>query len=173
MVYDSTDAGWRVLPDQLRDLEGAITTSTSAARGNLGGARPTGPHISCARRSIVATAICLMTATTAACGSSESGPSPTATTQIPLTSSAVDAVSAMITITNYSFANPVAVKPGAEIAVKNQDAVEHTVTSDTGGEFDSEATENGSATFTAPTTPGSYPFHCTYHSSMRGVLVVQ
>jgi plastocyanin len=28
------------------------------------------------------------------------------------------------------------------------------------------------ATFTAPTTPGSYPFHCEYHRTMHGVLVV-
>jgi plastocyanin len=28
-------------------------------------------------------------------------------------------------------------------------------------------------TFTAPNKPGTYPFHCTYHSNMHGVLVVK
>jgi plastocyanin len=28
-------------------------------------------------------------------------------------------------------------------------------------------------TFAAPTTPGTYPFHCRYHANMHGVLTVQ
>jgi hypothetical protein len=30
-----------------------------------------------------------------------------------------------------------------------------------------------STRFTAPMKPGSYPFHCAYHSNMHGVLVVR
>ncbi|MGI8612722.1 MAG: cupredoxin domain-containing protein [Nocardioidaceae bacterium] len=40
--------------------------------------------------------------------------------------------------------------------------------------FDVNVTAGGgTATFTAPTKPGSYPYHCTYHSSMHGTLVVK
>ena len=28
-------------------------------------------------------------------------------------------------------------------------------------------------TFTAPAAPGSYKFHCAYHSNMHGTLVVK
>ena len=31
----------------------------------------------------------------------------------------------------------------------------------------------GSATFTAPTKPGSYPFVCTFHANMMARLVVK
>jgi plastocyanin len=74
--------------------------------------------------------------------------------------------------------NPVnlMVKPGATVTVVNQDAVAHTVTaSPTGGgiPFDT-GTINGGATgtFTAPTTPGTYPYICTFHAKMHGVLTV-
>jgi plastocyanin len=30
-----------------------------------------------------------------------------------------------------------------------------------------------SATIIAPMKPGSYAFHCTYHSNMHGMLVVK
>ncbi len=64
------------------------------------------------------------------------------------------------------------VKPGAVVTVTNGDLAGHTVTSDT-GLFDTGIVSNGkSVTFTAPMTPGSYPYHCTPHPSMTGTLVV-
>jgi plastocyanin len=64
------------------------------------------------------------------------------------------------------------VSPGATITVDNKDGTDHTVTSDTGNAFD-DAASPGTSTFTAPTKPGSYPFHCTIHPSMHGTLVVK
>jgi len=58
------------------------------------------------------------------------------------------------------------------ITVVNQDEEAHTVTADSGGAFDDKATAGASTRFQAPTKPGTYPFHCTYHSNMHGVLVV-
>lgn len=55
----------------------------------------------------------------------------------------------------------------------NMDGEAHTVTADTGSAFDDKATAGAVTTFTAPSKPGSYPFHCTYHSNMHGVLVVK
>jgi hypothetical protein len=56
--------------------------------------------------------------------------------------------------------------------VTNKDASAHTVTADSIGAFDTAAQANSQVTFTAPTEPGAYPFHCTYHPNMHGQLVV-
>jgi len=66
------------------------------------------------------------------------------------------------------------VKPGEKVTVNNQDTAAHTATSkakafDTGN----IAGSGGSGTFTAPTKPGSYPFGCTYHPKMHGMLIVK
>ncbi len=31
----------------------------------------------------------------------------------------------------------------------------------------------GTATFTAPTAPGTYPYHCIFHANMKGTLTVK
>jgi plastocyanin len=65
------------------------------------------------------------------------------------------------------------VPPGAQIIVTKYDSVEHSVTADTASVFDVDIEGNADGSFTAPTEPGSYPFHCTYHPSMHGTLIVQ
>jgi plastocyanin len=78
-----------------------------------------------------------------------------------------------IIIKNFAFSGPAAVAPGAKITVTNDDTVAHTVTADTGNTFNVNANPGSSTTFTAPTKPGSYPYHCTFHATMHGVLVVK
>lgn len=52
-----------------------------------------------------------------------------------------------------------------------RDAVNHTVTADDGS-FDSGALKEG-ATFThAFSAPGTFSYHCTIHSSMKGTVTV-
>lgn len=83
------------------------------------------------------------------------------------------AAPAKITIKDFKYQVPVKVKPGQKITVTNSDNVNHTVTSDKDGLFDEKVDSNGGTkTFTAPTKPGKYPFHCTYHANMHGTLVV-
>jgi len=78
-----------------------------------------------------------------------------------------------ITIKSFDYKVPTSVKAGAKITITNKDGASHTVTSDTGGLFDAVVKGGGgAATMTAPMKPGKYPFHCTYHGSMHGVLVV-
>jgi plastocyanin len=77
-----------------------------------------------------------------------------------------------ITISGMKFTSPAAVPPGATITVTNSDSAEHTVTADSGNAFDVEVDGNGTATFTVPTKPGTYAYHCTYHPSMHGQLIV-
>jgi plastocyanin len=109
------------------------------------------------------------TATTAAT-TSPTGTSPTGTS--PTGTSPTAATAAMITIKNFAFQTPASVSPGAKITVRNEDGTDHTVTADSGNAFDDKAPA-GTSTFTAPTTPGSYPFHCTIHPFMKSTLVVK
>jgi plastocyanin len=78
-----------------------------------------------------------------------------------------------ITISGMNFGDPITVSPGAQVAIANEDGVEHSVTSKTAGQFDTEVDANEQKTFTAPTAPGDYPFYCKYHSGMKGTLTVK
>jgi plastocyanin len=128
-------------------------------------------------------AMCLVAAFATACGGSntstqerETGTatltaSPTATTE--QTSGPAAAGAATMTIANMSFGEPLTVSPGAQIAIKNDDSAEHSVTSDTAAKFDVEVEGKEQGTLTAPTEPGEYAFHCKYHPSMHGTLTVK
>ena len=110
-------------------------------------------------------AVALLTAT--ACGGTARHEADVRTTTAPSGPPA-----ATITIDNFMFGSPASVPAGATVAVKNSDPAEHSVTSDSGGVFDVDVDANGKATFTAPSKPGSYPYHCSYHPMMHGTLVV-
>jgi plastocyanin len=128
--------------------------------------------------------VCLVAATATACGGGsntstqerETGTatltaSPTASEGKP--SKPAQPAAATITIANMSFGQPVTVPPGAEVAIKNDDSAEHSVTSDAADKFDVEVEGKDEDTLTAPTEPGEYAFHCTYHPSMHGTLIVK
>lgn len=119
-------------------------------------------------------AVCLVTALTTACGTSGSSTQDHAGSMTTATSSAdtAKAAAATITIAGMSYGEPVTVPSGAQVAVANNDPQEHSVTSDTAGTFTVDVDGNGKGTFTAPSAPGEYPFHCTYHPSMHGTLIV-
>jgi plastocyanin len=82
---------------------------------------------------------------------------------------------ALIEIKNYKHnPNRLTVKANSVVTVTNKDIVSHTVTSDTQGIFDTGLIgKDETKTFTAPAKAGEYPFHCTPHPSMTGVLVVE
>jgi plastocyanin len=86
-------------------------------------------------------------------------------------SAAAGGSSAVITIQDFAFTTPTSVSPGAKVTVQNKDSTAHTVTADSGSAFDDQA-QPGNSTFTAPSKPGSYPFHCSIHPEMHGTLVV-
>lgn len=83
------------------------------------------------------------------------------------------AATTIITIKDFAYGDPLTVAPGAAVTVTNMDAAAHTVTADEGSAFDAQVKGGGTATFTAPTKPGSYAYHCTYHPGMHGTLVVK
>jgi plastocyanin len=80
---------------------------------------------------------------------------------------------AVIHISKFMFRPPASVAAGSTVGVMNMDTEAHTVTADAANAFDVKAAPGAMTTFTAPTKPGTYKFHCTYHSNMHGVLVVK
>lgn len=80
-----------------------------------------------------------------------------------------------VTISNFKFQPAsLTVAPGAKITVVNNDTTTHTFTADKGGSFDTGDIAPGkSATVTAPSNAGAFPFHCTIHPFMKGTLTVK
>jgi plastocyanin len=65
------------------------------------------------------------------------------------------------------------VAPGTRIMVINRDSAPHTVTANNES-FDSGTIAGGQrGEFTAPSRPGSYPYVCTVHQYMTGILIVK
>jgi plastocyanin len=110
---------------------------------------------------------CMLTGVVAACGSPQA-------THETATSTPVDGpVSGKITISNFTFTSPQSVAPGSTVGIINSDSAEHSVTADQGGAFNVDVDGNGTATLIAPTAPGTYAYHCTYHPMMHAQLVVR
>jgi plastocyanin len=118
------------------------------------------------------------------CGSSSNNSSTTtapnttagsSTAAASSTAGSTQGATAGIVISGFAFSGTMTVKPGQKVTVTNQDSVAHTLTDKQTHKFDTGNIpgNGGTGTFTAPTTPGSYPFGCTYHPDMHGTLVVQ
>jgi plastocyanin len=112
------------------------------------------------RRLITLLAVAALAVGLAACGggSSKSSSSGSGSGQITIDSSF-----------NFSTAS---VPAGSTVTVKNDSTTEHTVTADTGNAFNVTVDGGKTATFTAPSKPGTYKYHCNIHSFMHGTLTV-
>ena len=67
----------------------------------------------------------------------------------------------------------ITINVGDTVKWTNKDSMQHSVSSDTGGELSSSGFyKNGvySHTFTAP---GEYAYHCSFHPSMEGKVIVK
>lgn len=96
---------------------------------------------------------------------------PATTEPVPSTSSPSSspaAASAQILIKGFKYQGAETVSPGATISVTNEDIEAHTITADTGDALNA-IIKVGTGTFTAPTKPGTYP----YHGNMKGTLTVK
>ncbi|MFE9506391.1 cupredoxin family copper-binding protein [Streptomyces anthocyanicus] len=80
-----------------------------------------------------------------------------------------------VTIKDFTFEPAsLTVSPGANVTVVNKDSTTHTLTASKGGSFDTGDIAPGkSATFTAPSTAGDFPYACTIHPFMKGTLTVE
>jgi plastocyanin len=65
----------------------------------------------------------------------------------------------------------ITVKSGTTIKWTNMDGVAHTVTSDS-GEFDSGSMGDGVTFSWTFSTPGTFAYHCAFHSGMKAKVVV-
>jgi plastocyanin len=78
----------------------------------------------------------------------------------------------VITIKNSTFAGDLTVEAGAEVTVRNMDAVAHILNA-VDDSFTSPNLEPGeSGEFYAPYSPGEYQIGCTYHPEMKATLIV-
>jgi plastocyanin len=79
-----------------------------------------------------------------------------------------------VVIKNFAFGPAtMVVAPGTKISVVNQDRAPHTITA-VNKSFDTGTISGGQrGEFTAPNTPGTYPYVCTIHPSMTGTLIVK
>lgn len=112
-------------------------------------------------------------AAVAACGGGSSSSSSSATTTTTGGTAGTRATASSINIENFAYQpRSITVKAGASITVKNADSATHTVTADNNAFDTGNINGSGTKTFTAPTTPGSFPYHCTIHPFMHGTLTV-
>ena len=99
-------------------------------------------------------------------------PSSTSTSMGMTTGTTGTAAEATIHIKSFAYTGPDSVPAGSTVTVMNMDNVAHTVSADDGS-FDAVVKAGTSTTFTAPAKPGTYTYHCTYHSNMHGTLSVK
>lgn len=119
----------------------------------------------------IAASLLLMSA--AACSSDPSTPS--APTPPPPTGPSASVVipTGAATLTNRAYAPAVAeVAVGTTVRWTNSDAVPHTTTADGTLWNSGTVASGGGFSFTFPTA-GTFPYHCTIHSSMVGTVVVR
>ena len=78
-----------------------------------------------------------------------------------------------VLIQNTAF-SPASITVSVNTTIKwtNKDGVTHTVTSNT-GLFDSRNISSGGTYSHQFSTVGTFPYHCTIHSSMAGTVIVQ
>lgn len=75
-----------------------------------------------------------------------------------------------VVISDFAF-SATSVAAGSQVQVRNDDAAEHTLTIADAG-IDVKVLPGETASFTAPTRPGSYALTCDVHPAMRGTLTV-
>lgn len=91
-------------------------------------------------------------------------------TPTPSVEQASTPISVQISMFSFSPAT-VTVPVGTTVTWTNQDSAAHTVTSDTGA-FDSGSLSQGGSWSNTFNQPGSYAYHCAFHGSMHGTVVV-
>ena len=83
-----------------------------------------------------------------------------------------------VTIQTFQFKpTPLEVPAGAKVSFTNQDDITHTVTSGTpeqrDGRFELPLDGRGATGVVRLETPGTYPYFCSRHQSMRGEIRVK
>jgi len=78
-----------------------------------------------------------------------------------------------VEISGFAFENSViTIKVGDKVTWENHDNTSHSVVADDGSFESATLQNNGTFSFTF-TTPGTYTYHCGFHPSMTGSIIVQ
>lgn len=79
-----------------------------------------------------------------------------------------------VLIQGFAF-NPdtITIKVGDSVKWMNTETAKHTVTSDLGGELNSQELSKGQTYSHTFTKAGEYTYHCTFHTSMTAKVIVQ
>jgi plastocyanin len=89
------------------------------------------------------------------------------------TNSSGGANTVQVVMKNIAFVpDSVTVNVGDTVVWTNEDNVQHNVTADN-GEFKSDNIGNGGTYSFTFDKAGTYPYHCTIHPGMTGVVIVQ
>jgi len=99
-------------------------------------------------------------------------PSPTPAPAPPANVSASIVVNASLLTSTAFNPNPITVAVGGTVTWRNNDSTTHTSTSNNGA-WNSGAIPPGGSFSTQFNTAGSFPYHCTIHPNMIGVVNVQ
>jgi len=80
----------------------------------------------------------------------------------------------LIRIDNFSF-NPaeLTIKQGDKVIWNNTDVAQHTVTSDSGSELNSETLPKSITYEHTFNSVGTYPYHCKFHAGMKAKIIVE
>jgi plastocyanin len=104
----------------------------------------------------------------ALCGCTSYGPSSVTPTTTPIVSPGAPPV----TIQNFAFTPAsITVPKGTTVTWINQDSADHQIASDAQG-FTSSSLPKGASYSFKFDTPGTYPYHCSIHPSMKGTVIV-
>lgn len=79
-----------------------------------------------------------------------------------------------IEIKNFAFSpSTLTIKVGETVTWTNNDSTSHTVTSDSGNELSSGSISPSQTYSHTFNTAGTFDYHCSIHSSMKGKIIVE
>jgi len=81
---------------------------------------------------------------------------------------------AVLTIKNFAFSpQPLTIKAGQQLTVRNVDPTLHGFATDDRSVVLGAVNPSGGTRVAVFPKAGRYPYHCTLHASMKGVLIVR
>jgi plastocyanin len=103
-------------------------------------------------------------------------PNQTAGEVAPVASHGGDAarVAAQVTIQTLKYSpETIEIKRGETVEWQNNDLTPHTVTSQSGNELNSGSVEPDATWSHTFSQPGTFPYYCTFHTEMKGTVIVK
>lgn len=86
----------------------------------------------------------------------------------------VSGATAEVMIKGFAFEpSTITIKKGTEVTWTNEDSVNHIIISDTGNELNSDAISQGNTYVHTFSNSGTYSYHCSIHTSMKGEIIVE